>query len=70
MYFNPKKITVIKKYVIFVVAIATNSSRTAFVCLLVFETGPHCAAQAGLELEVFLPRPPLRCWDHGWTPWH
>jgi hypothetical protein len=27
-----------------------------------FETGSHCVAQAGLEIEVLLPQPP-QCWD-------
>jgi hypothetical protein len=30
---------------------------------LLFETRPHCVAQAGLELVLLLPQPP-KCWHY------
>jgi hypothetical protein len=40
-------------------------------CFLLFlETGSLYIAHSGLQLTIFLPPPPLRCWDYKHAPSH
>jgi hypothetical protein len=41
-----------------------------YVCLIVFETGPHHADQAGLELMIILSQPPRVVGSEAWTTVH
>lgn len=46
------------------VAVYVLRGRKRLLCnlfIIIFETESHCAAQAGLELQVFLS---LGCWDY------